>query len=54
MCLEPSETAGRKSWGAVGETMKKRRILAAFFGILAAAGAAVTLMLALTARGGRR
>ena len=31
--------------------MKKRRILAAFFGILAAAGAAVTLMLALTARG---
>ena len=31
--------------------MKKRRILAAFFGILAAAGAVVTLMLALTARG---
>ena len=31
--------------------MRKRRILAAFFGILAAAGAAVTLMLALTARG---
>lgn len=31
--------------------MKKRRILAAFFGILAAAGAAVTLILALTAPG---
>ena len=30
--------------------MRKRRILAAFFGMLAAAGAAATLMLALTAR----
>lgn len=42
--------AGRKCWGVMGEKMRKRRILAAFFGMLAAAGAAATLMLALTAR----
>lgn len=47
-CVVPRCTAEKDS-GCVGESMKKRRVLAAFLGVLAGVGAAVTLALGLTA-----